>query len=72
MSQTDLRITVVRRDCPDGRTCPVAGPGSDGRVYLVAKRVTDPAALAQLAVGDDEIAVWVPGSLLPEVLSGGG
>jgi hypothetical protein len=68
----ELQLTQVRGDCPDGRTCPAASVSNRGTVVIVGKRVTEPAALAQLAIGDDEIAVEVPASLLPEVAAGAG
>jgi sulfur carrier protein ThiS len=67
-SMPELKLTQVRGDvCPDGRTCPAVLTSNRETVFVVGKRVTDPAALAQMAIGDDEIAVEVPGSLLPEV-----
>lgn len=68
----ELRLTHVRGTCPDGRTCPAALASNAGKVYVVGKRVTDPEALAQMAIGHDEIAIEVPESLFPEVAAGAG
>ena len=61
-------LTQVRGSCADGRTCPaVLVARGDGELRIVGRRVTDPAELAQMAIGPDEIAIAVPASLLPEV-----
>lgn len=69
----ELRLTRVRTDpkCPDGRTCPAGYASNQPRVFIVGKLVTDPVALAQMGIGDDEIAVEVPASVLPEVAADG-
>jgi hypothetical protein len=70
MPEPELKLTKVRGDgelCPDGRTCPAAHTSNRGTVFVVGKIVTDPVALAQMAIGDDETVVEVPISLLPEV-----
>jgi hypothetical protein len=54
-------------DCPDGRTCPVVHESDQGTFVIVGSVVTDPEALAQLAIGPGETAIEVPRSLLPEV-----
>lgn len=59
-------------DCPDGRTCPAVHQTETGSLMIIGKVVTDPGALSQMAVGSDEIAVEVPGSLIPEVSGCGG
>lgn len=62
-----MRVTVVRviRDsCPDGKTCPTLADTDRGSCVVVGKVVRDPEALAGLGIGDDEMAVEVPASLL--------
>jgi hypothetical protein len=62
-----VRVTVVRviRDsCPDGKTCPTLADTDRGSCVVVGKVVRDPEALAGLGIGDDEMAVEVPASLL--------
>ena len=54
-------------DCADGRTCPAVHQTDRGTLMIIGSVVTDPEALAQLAVGPAEIAIEVPHSLLPEV-----
>jgi len=39
---------------------------------VVGRRVTDAEALAQMAIGEDEIAIEVPEDLLPEVIPSSG
>jgi hypothetical protein len=74
MSDTpELKLTKIRPDdglCPDGRTCPAVYRSNRGTVFIVGKRVTDPAVLAQAAIGDDEVLSEVPAHLLPEVADG--
>ena len=62
-----LILTRVRGTCPDDRTCPAAHKTSRGTVMIVGRPVTEPEALAQMAIGDGEIAIEVPGELFPEV-----
>ena len=71
---SELKLTKVRpgdAQCPDGRQCPAVYASNRGTVFIVGKRVTDPAALAQAAIGDDEVLSEVPASLLPEVAADG-
>lgn len=64
-----MRITVLRIEtgnCPDGKTCPALA-ATDRRTYLiVGKAVTDPEALGAFGIGDGEVLVEVPASLLDE------
>jgi hypothetical protein len=69
----ELKLTQVRGEgCPDGRTCPAAFASNAGKVYIVGKPVTDPVAIAQMPIGDDEVAIEVPEDLFPEVAAGAG
>jgi hypothetical protein len=64
-----MRLTVLRviRDaCPDGKTCPALAATDRGSYVVVGKVVTDPEALGALGIGDGEMAVEVPASLLEE------
>lgn len=64
------KLTMLRstaRECSDGRTCPAVAQSDTGALVIVGRRVTDPDVLSQMAIGPDEIAVEVPGSLIPEV-----
>lgn len=70
MPEPELKLTKVRGDgaqCPDGRTCPAVHTSNRETAFVIGKRVTDPVALAQMAIGDDETVVEVPIFLLPEV-----
>ena len=68
-----MRLTQLRGDsCPDGRTCPAVHQTNRGTLMIVGRRVSDAEALAQMAIGEDEIAIEVPASLLPEVIPGAG
>ncbi len=67
-----MRLTQLRGDCPDGRTCPAVHQTDRGTLMVVGRRVTDGEALAQMAIGEDEIAIEVPEGLLPEVIPAGG
>ena len=63
-----MELRKVRGDdCPDGRTCPAVHQTDRGTLMIVGSVVTDPEALAQLAVGPGETAIEVPVSLVPEV-----
>jgi hypothetical protein len=63
-----MRLTMVRGDdCPDGRTCPAVHVTESGSLIIVGRVVTDADVLAQVLVGDGELAVEVPAALLPEV-----
>ena len=63
-----MKLTKLRGDgCADGRTCPAVHLTDRGTLVIIGRVVTDPEALAQMAVGAGEIAVEVPGSLIPEV-----
>jgi hypothetical protein len=64
-----MRLTVLRVEtgnCPDGKTCPTLAATDRGSYVVVGKVVTDPEALGALGIGDDEMAVEVPASLLKE------
>lgn len=66
-----MKLTKLRGDsCADGRTCPAVHLTDRGTLVIIGRVVTDPEALAQMAVGAGEIAVEVPGSLIPEVSAG--
>jgi hypothetical protein len=68
-----MRLTQLRGDdCPDGRTCPAVHLTDRGTLMLIGRRVSDAEALAQMAIGPDEIAIEVPAGLLPEVVPGAG
>jgi hypothetical protein len=57
----------VRGDCPDGHSCPAIYAEQPGEpVVIVGKKVTDPADLGQMKIGDDEGAVEIPAKLFPE------
>lgn len=60
------QLTKIRDACPDGDTCPAVVTTDADTVVVVGQRVTDPSDLAQLAIGEDEAAVEVPASLVPE------
>jgi hypothetical protein len=63
-----MRLTRLRgEDCPDGRTCPAVHMTESGSLIVVGRVVTDGEVLAQMAIGDGELAVEVPATLLPEV-----
>ena len=63
-----MKVTMLRGDdCPDGRTCPAVHQTERGSLMIVGVAVTDPEALAQMAIGLGEVAIEVPLSLLPEV-----
>jgi hypothetical protein len=63
-----MKVTMLRGDdCPDGRTCPAVHQTERGSLMIVGAAVTDPEALAQMAIGLGEVAIEVPLSLLPEV-----
>lgn len=57
-------IRVIRGDCADGKTCPTLADTDRGTCVVVGKVVRDPEALAGLGIGNDEMAVEVPASLL--------
>jgi hypothetical protein len=61
-----MRLTVLRvdGDCTDGKTCPAIAMTDRDSYVLVGRIVTDPEALGSLAIGDGEMAVEVPASLL--------
>ena len=63
-----MELIKLRGDeCPDGRTCPAVHQTDRGSLMIIGSVVTDPEALAQLAIGPGETAIEVPLSLLPEV-----
>jgi hypothetical protein len=57
-------VRVIRENCADGKTCPTLADTDRGSCVVVGKIVRDPEALAGLGIGDDEMAVEVPASLL--------
>lgn len=57
-------IRVIRDSCTDGKTCPTLAETDRGTCVVVGKVLRDPDALAALGIGDDEMAVEVPASLL--------
>ena len=61
------KLTKLRGSCADGRTCPAVHQTDAGSLMIIGRVVTDPETLAQMAIGEGEIAVEVPGSLIPEV-----
>ena len=61
-----MKITVIRTDCPDGKTCPSLAHTDRGTCVVVGQVVTDPEALSALGVGPGEQAVEVPAELLKE------
>jgi len=63
-----MHLTKLRGvACPDGRTCPAVHQTGRGTLMIIGSVVTDPEALAQLAIGPGETAIEVPVSLVPEV-----
>ena len=66
-----MKLTKLRGggtgSCPDGRTCPAVHQSERGTLLVIGTVVTDPEALAQMAIGPGEVAIEVPLSLLPEV-----
>jgi hypothetical protein len=61
-------LARIRGDeCQDGRTCPAVDASDRGTIVVTGTLVTDPALLAQLAIGPGEAAVEIPAGLLPEV-----
>jgi len=59
-------IQVRGGSCGDGATCPAAHLTPRGTLNIIGRPVTDPAELAQMAIGPGEIAIEVPGTLFPE------
>jgi hypothetical protein len=57
-------VRVIRDNCTDGKTCPALADTDRGSYIVVGKVVRDPEVLAALGIGDDEMAVEVPASLL--------
>jgi hypothetical protein len=59
-------VRVIREDCADGKTCPALADTDRGTCVVVGEVLRDAEALADagLAIGDNEIAVEVPASLL--------
>ena len=63
-----MKLRKVRGDdCPDGRTCPAVHQTERGTLVIIGSVVSDPAMLAELAIGPGERAIEVPLSLIPEV-----
>jgi hypothetical protein len=62
-----MKLIKLRSSCADGRTCPAVHQTETGSLMIIGRKVTDPEALSQMAIGADEIAIEVPGSLIPEV-----
>jgi hypothetical protein len=62
-----VKLTKLAGDCPDGRTCPAVHQSDHETFVIVGNVVTDPDALAQLAIGPNETAIEVPVSLLTGV-----
>jgi hypothetical protein len=63
-----MSLTKLRGDdCPDGRTCAAVHRTESGSLVIIGRVVTDEGLLAQLAIGPGELAVEVPGELIPEV-----
>lgn len=66
------RVITLRTlaGCPDRWTCPSTQrlEGVPG-IIQIGKKITDPAHLAALAphMGADEVALWQPDELYPEV-----
>jgi hypothetical protein len=59
-------LRVIRDNCSDGDTCPSLALTDRGSYIVVGQVVTDPSALSALGIGQDEMAVEVPASLLGE------
>jgi hypothetical protein len=71
MPDPEVKLTLVRGGpCPDTRTCPAVYKSNRRTVLIVGKIVTDPAVLAQAAVGPGEVLSEIPEELLPEVADG--
>jgi hypothetical protein len=60
-----IRLTWVREDCGNGKTCPrVSSVTPRGTRIVVGKKVTDPELLAEVGdVADDEHVVEISSSL---------
>ena len=68
-----MELTMIRGDCPDGRTCPAVRRWADrGTLLVTGTLITDPALLSELPVGQGEAVVEVPDTLIPEVAAGDG
>lgn len=63
-----VQLTMLRHDSPTGPTCPSLSHTSRRTFTVVGTKVTDPAMLAQMGIGDDETVVEIPDTLLPELI----
>jgi hypothetical protein len=58
---------ILAGHCPPGEDCPkVARTRRPGKIAIVGKRITNPAVLAALGVGEGEVAVEINESLYRE------
>jgi hypothetical protein len=59
---------ILAGHCPPGEDCPKVArtPRRPGKVAIVGRRITNPAVLAALGVGEGEMAVEIDESLYRE------
>ncbi len=60
-----MELTPLTEDCADGRTCPGAFVTDRGTIIIRGYSLTD-GELAQVTLGDGEIAAEIPAGLLLE------
>lgn len=66
----ELKLTKIRDDCPDNRTCPAVHRTNRYSLMIIGKQVTDAAVLALAQPGPGRAVIEVPSSLVPELASG--
>ncbi len=60
-----MELTPLTKDCADGRTCPGAF-ATDRRTIIIRGYALTGGELAQVTLGDGEIAAEIPAALLLE------
>jgi len=64
-----MHLTLLRGECPDGKTCPAVYRTDRDTLAVVGSTITDPDVLAGLGLPAHESVVEIPLSLLPEVVA---
>lgn len=68
-----MKLTPVRRTCPDKTTCPTAYATDRGTFFVQGWQVTDPdglSAIAELGIPTGETIHEVPASMFPDLATG--
>lgn len=63
----ELKLTKIRDDCPDNRTCPAVHRTNRYSLMIIGRQVTEPASAGHAQPDPGRAVIEVPASLVPEL-----